>query len=234
MRGAWRGLLTISLLALTSACELVLGGIPEEEDARATDRNPISLVPDAATGDVDESDAGVEPAEDFDAGSQSPGGDGDDDVPAGPDPACNELLIWYADKDGDGYGVDAQTRESCGAPEGAWAPRGGDCADGDARVHPGQSSFYGDPYKNQAGADSFDFDCSGKEEGNPAQTLAPSRCKFLTFPSCGGAGYVATSRSGTGIHAYCGSTTRESCEASVAYVVCESKTKSGVEPYGCR
>ena len=46
------------------------------------------------------------------------------------------LLTWYADDDGDGYGLEASSRESCTAPDGH-TETAGDCDDANPAIHPG-------------------------------------------------------------------------------------------------
>jgi len=50
--------------------------------------------------------------------------------------------VWYRDADDDGYGTD-ETTMACDRPDG-YAPRGGDCADGDPDRHPGATEIPGD------------------------------------------------------------------------------------------
>jgi hypothetical protein len=58
--------------------------------------------------------------------------------------------IWYADTDGDGWGVDADVRDDCAAPAGYVAVPG-DCDDGAIDVHPGAPEYCG----------GVDYDCDG-------------------------------------------------------------------------
>lgn len=51
------------------------------------------------------------------------------------DPDALGLLSWHLDQDGDGFGLDADLVWSC-EPQPGRAERGGDCDDGDPRVHP--------------------------------------------------------------------------------------------------
>lgn len=63
----------------------------------------------------------------------------DDDCDGLTDDADNGVVgapIWYADADGDTYGVDSSTVNACLAPS-AYAPEGGDCDEGQAAVNPG-------------------------------------------------------------------------------------------------
>jgi hypothetical protein len=62
-------------------------------------------------------------------------------------------LTFYRDVDGDFYGVDSDTTEACGRPEG-YALMGGDCADTSPAVNPAAS---------ESCSTSFDDDCDGVE-----------------------------------------------------------------------
>lgn len=170
----------------------------------------------ANAGGRDAPDAGVHP---------EPG--------AGGAPACTSAVFWYQDMDGDGYGSDAVTKYQCPAPRGTWVRAGGDCNDGDATVNPAQTKFFGVPYQQADNTDSFDYDCSGKEEPNPEFTIAPDDCGLLKVLACGSAsGYETNNRAGPGINAWCGSTTVRTCIPSA--VVCTTTTKSGQPAFSCR
>jgi hypothetical protein len=72
-----------------------------------------------------------------------------------------DSLTWYADFDGDGWGLETDVATSCAAPEGytAWA---GDCDDGDADVSPdGTESCNG-----------LDDDCDGDTDERDAVDAA--------------------------------------------------------------
>ncbi|MCB9759359.1 MAG: FG-GAP repeat protein [Alphaproteobacteria bacterium] len=60
---------------------------------------------------------------------------------------------WYADSDGDGYGVDATAFSACDAPPG-YTDQGGDCRDADADTYPGADET----------CDGFDNDCDGETD----------------------------------------------------------------------
>jgi hypothetical protein len=63
--------------------------------------------------------------------------DVDDDCDVLIDPPTAEgTQIVHPDKDGDGFGSDAQTNKACDVPVG-WTNDGTDCDDEDAAVHPG-------------------------------------------------------------------------------------------------
>jgi predicted outer membrane repeat protein len=64
------------------------------------------------------------------------GADNDCDGTADPDDAVG-TLTWYADGDGDGYGVEGDTTTACTQPNGN-APEPGDCDDGDPTMNPGE------------------------------------------------------------------------------------------------
>jgi hypothetical protein len=97
----------------------------------------------------------------------------------GGDNDCNGLvdddaapLTYYRDEDGDGYGVDDDTVEICGAPEG-YVDLGGDCEDDDDEINPGEIEV----------CDYIDADCDGEED--PA-CFVPD---YFDFNNCGASGY---------------------------------------------
>lgn len=52
------------------------------------------------------------------------------------EPESADLLIWYPDLDGDGFGIEGGTIESCEQPFG-YSSISGDCDDTDANTYPG-------------------------------------------------------------------------------------------------
>ena len=80
-------------------------------------------------------------------------------IPSGPpvgdletlDP-CQDPTTWFEDVDGDGYGVEDSTFETCGVPEAGWSLRIGDCDDADDGIYPGAIET----------CDGVDRDCSGR------------------------------------------------------------------------
>jgi hypothetical protein len=227
-----RALLCMSLALATSACELMLGGIPpdplDEDAGSAMGADASASAPELVR------DAGDSTPND---GSSGPDGGIGHDPPAtdAPDPSehCGAATRWYADHDRDGYGA-GESVSACDRPQGAWSAAAGDCDDDDPRVHPGQAAFFGQPYTRADGSTSFDYDCSGSEQGDPSLQVAP-RCEELMVPRCGGSGYLATSRSGPALNPYCGSTLVETCVPSVAVVLCTPGAKdTSAPPYTCR
>ena len=152
-----------------------------------------------------------------------------DAEPAG----CAMRSVWYADDDHDGFGDGARLVVACGEPSsGTWANRADDCDDGDARVHPGQMAYFGEPYSARSGDDSFDYDCSGSEDGDPSLVPAPANCALLAVGSCGGSGYLPTARAGAGKNPLCGSVQTRSCSA--ALVICTATEATVEKAFGCR
>ncbi len=113
------------------------------------------------------------------AGYTTNSADCDDDnseIYAGAEELCDDLdgdcdgtvdegfegVVWYRDGDGDGYGVDDDTRESCAAPDG-YAAEPGDCDDSEPGVYPGAWEFDDDDQ-----GDGVDNDCDEAiDEGLP-------------------------------------------------------------------
>jgi len=146
---------------------------------------------------------------------------------------CASPATWYPDNDGDGYGTDAGAVVSCSSPAASgWAPLGGDCNDGNPDVHPqtrpGEGKYFGSPYSVQNGGDSYDYDCSGTEEGDPAETIAAVCILGVT---CSGSGYVKSDRTGTNVNPYCGSHTYQTCGG---IGICQSSTKDVQTAYRCK
>lgn len=129
--------------------------------------------------------------------------DGD---PVGP---CAPLQIFYRDADGDGVGVASELQAACASPGLGWAKAAGDCHDGNGNVRPGQTAYFGQPYTARSGALSYDYDCSGVEQEEPASPHFPGTCG----PLCEGEGYApaGSGRSGSGVNDYCGSTRYTTC-----------------------
>jgi hypothetical protein len=230
-------LLLSGVLALASGCELMIGGIPNElaqlDGATPEEESPDDLAP------------GEQPPIDDDAGASQeppllPGPDAADEPEPEPeeepapetpaDPECTRPSIWYPDQDGDGYGA-GTPQSGCVKPSGSFSKQTGDCVDTDARVHPGQKAYFGTPYTHSNGSASFDFDCSGSEEGNTAQKLTPN-CARILVPMCGGGGFIKANRP-SAPNPFCGSTTVETCKPSVAVVLCTSVVETSSTAYGC-
>lgn len=149
-------------------------------------------------------------------------------------PHCAVRHVFYADTDADGFGDAALAFVDCDAPAGTnWSSKAGDCDDRDARVHPAQTTYFGESYTAPNGHESFDYDCSGDEERDPAALLAPTDCALLAVGSCGGSGYLPTSRSGAGLDGLCGSTQVATCTANTL-VLCARVTAKAPIPAGCR
>ena len=117
------------------------------------------------------------------------------DVPA--KPPCVPAP-YYRDEDGDGFGAPLKAGDACTPPAGHVA-KAGDCNDKDGRVHPGQTSFFGEPFMTAAGP-SYDYDCSGTEQEDPTQSkgLCGATCALGYAPQ-------TAKRSLAGASAWCGS-----------------------------
>jgi hypothetical protein len=162
-------------------------------------------------------------------GTLGDAGPADADTPP-PDTGCTGPTRYYADGDRDGFGRDDSTLWACTRPGGSWATRGGDCHDADDRVFPGQITFFETGYA-RANGDSFDYDCSGSEQPDPAQEGPAPNCAGLAVPDCSGSGFDSTGRSGPLIDPVCGSTSLVEC--TPALLVCGTRT-STTQPKRCR
>ena len=134
---------------------------------------------------------------------------------------CEPLIRSYADTDGDGYGAGAFT-ETCTVPAGR-VTNASDCVDTNAAVHPLQAAYFGSGY-SVSGVTSFDYDCSGGEEGDPSQQKSIG-CN----PCSTGYGAAAVMRVP---NARCGSTVFNSCTAELTNVCMPIAPPAG--PYRCR
>jgi hypothetical protein len=103
----------------------------------------------AAAGDCDDRSAAVNPdsPEICDAV--------DDDCDGTVDQGATDASTYYADGDGDGYGVLGSTADACAVPAG-YAAYPGDCDDADAAYHPGAAEGCADPDYNCDGSTSTD------------------------------------------------------------------------------
>jgi hypothetical protein len=132
------------------------------------------------------------------------------DCDGNPANGCEPEATFFKDGDNDGYGGTVSTR-ACAAPAG-YTSTGGDCADDNTDVHPGQTKYFATSFTNAAGAQSYDYDCSGTETEDPGGG-------FFHFPGCSEActeeGYEpkVPLRSGSGVDTYCGSTAYQLCVA---------------------
>lgn len=122
-----------------------------------------------------------------------------------PAKVCNPLPKWYRDEDGDGVGS-AVSVQACAAPAG-YVAASGDCLDTNGQVHPGQLAYFGTSFINAAGAESYDYDCSGVEVDTAAHW--PGSCGA----DCDGFGNTPKTplRAGAGVNTYCGSTAHRYC-----------------------
>ena len=106
-----------------------------------------------AGDDCDDTDPAVYPGavESCDGVDEDCDGEIDEDAGIGP--------TWYLDADGDGYGVDGDTRIACAAPEG-YAATDGDCLDADSDGYLGAEVYPGSTTTEVPG-DGVDSDCDG-------------------------------------------------------------------------
>jgi hypothetical protein len=113
---------------------------------------------------------------------------------------------WCLDLDGDGYGDPATRTSDCMRPSDAHVRDCSDCFDDPtdrlaARVHPGQTEFFTEPYLPRLATASFDYDCDGVATQRHTAiancgVFAPVLCRASTgwtrtVPPCGTASYFA-------------------------------------------
>ncbi len=147
-----------------------------------------------------------------------------------PAKVCNPLAKWYRDQDGDGVGG-AVSVQACTAPVGHVASSG-DCLDTNNQVHPGQLAFFPTSFVNAAGAESYDYDCSGVEvEQSPEHW--PGSCG----PGCGALGNTPRSPgrpAAAGLNAYCGSTSYRECFTTGGQLARPQSMGARLIPGGCQ
>lgn len=233
-------LFALSLLAITTShCSLVIGDVPPKaEDAGSADGAALEDE-DAASADPTElADAQTyveDSAADLDAGGAGESNDAgqrDGNVADAADESCDSGVAWYADEDGDGFGT-GEALVACPKPSGKWARQAGDCQDADNRVFPRQPLYFGAPYRARDGNDSYDYDCSGLEDGNPQQPSLGAGCGLLELTACQGSGYARTQRTGLLVNSVCGSLVIDTCEAKVLVLLCGSTSQTTTDPYLC-
>jgi hypothetical protein len=219
----------------------VLGDLPEERNTAVpnasggtyagTDSGPSDATPEDSACNACGDDARDDARDDAESGTSDAEGATDATVPCTPD------TLWFADRDGDGYGRSDDVVIGCPRPP-SRVLIDGDCNDNNALVHPQQAQnpeYFPVLYRKPDGTYSFDYDCSGAEDGNPSQARLEA-CGLLSLALCVGSGYAQGPRSGFGIDPVCSSTTLITCEAVLANIlVCGQVAQTVVEePYRCR
>lgn len=222
------------LLALAvPGCTLVLSDLPP----RVQDGGEPDVVeqPDDDAGTLDATahdDAASDAALDVDVPALDDASERDALVADAAEESCDGGVAWYADEDGDGFGV-GEAVVACPKPSGKWAREAGDCQDEDKRVFPRQALYFGAPYRARDGNDSYDYDCSGLEDGNPKQPNLGGGCGLLELTACQGSGYARTQRTGLLLNPVCGSTVIDTCEYKALILLCGSTSQTTTDPYLC-
>jgi hypothetical protein len=93
-------------------------------------------------------------------------------------PACT--VVCYADADKDGYGNPATPTSFSGACAPGYVADKTDCYDANASAHPGQTAYF----TTQRGDGSFDYDCNGTADKNPAQVSYGTSCNGTAYTGC--------------------------------------------------
>ena len=123
-------------------------------------------------------------------------------------PPCTGTT-YYKDQDRDGVGG-TTTQVTCTSPGDGWVTKGGDCADNNLDVFPGQTDYLDEAYSKSGGVKSFDFDCNGTEEQEAPVQKAASTC-VVAGNGCAGGGYIPAQRIGAGVDPLCGATEYQTC-----------------------
>lgn len=93
--------------------------------------------------------------------------------------SCTKVMM-YPDKDGDGFGAALEAAVAVCPGTAGFAGNNMDCADGDARAHPGQSSYFGTPITGLANVMPYDFNCDSKIE---VQYPSFAQCSVSAHPA---------------------------------------------------
>ena len=147
-----------------------------------------------ASGAAGEPDAAATPG----GGAGTATGDGGTDSGAGgqagafedsgaTEDGCASPVRYFADDDKDGVGRGDTTRWACTPPAGAWATRGNDCDDSNPAVFPGQTRYFEAGFARGSN-ESFDYDCSGSEDPDPALPGRAPDCTALGVTNYNGSG----------------------------------------------
>lgn len=123
---------------------------------------------------------------------------------------CEPLPPYYVDGDRDGWGK--RVGGYACTPPPSFVGRRGDCDDGEASVNAGQTAFFAKGYKVAEGT-SFDYDCDGVEQPEPAGPAAPP------LGACSAAGcvpgYAPVPRTAPpGANLFCGSSSKYTCSGT--------------------
>jgi hypothetical protein len=189
-------------------------------------------------GSGGEAGAGGEAGQGGEAGEAGQGGEAGEGGSAGQGGAggfgCEEPLTYYKDFDRDGHGDFTKPEKACEPPpdtkDYGWSLKGDDCNDGNPEVFPGQTKFFPEPYPTGPDKVSFDYNCSGKEEGTNTAPLQPKCSDYFTPGSCNGKkGYKPTNTKTS--NAYCGSATLVVCVFD--NLKCNTTNVAASEPYRC-
>jgi len=214
------------------------GSLLEDERAGSGGSGVEPLATDAST--PLDGDAAIPPA--LDGGTDDVVADASP-TPLEPVDACVPRWL-YRDRDVDGFGGVAPEDLRWACPEAGWVERSGDChdatpspADPAGDVWPGQTAFFavGYPVADLARPLSFDYDCSGIEDPDPANIgSGPTLdCGSLGLLCSGQAYLPVDGRVGDGVDARCGSGWLRVCEPSV--LSCEAVDYAVPDqPFRCR
>lgn len=148
---------------------------------------------------------------------------------------CSSPTSYYADNDGDGFGEDG-LGTACSPEDETWTDVAGDCDDDNDEVFPGAVAFHSTPYLTGDGTESFDYNCDGLEEADPAFVPFTGACGGR-YPDCSrDEGYVPTERPvGGGRNPHCGSIEFRTCGAVFKNGVSKCTTFSdSAPPTECR
>jgi large repetitive protein len=164
-------------LILLASC-----GPKRDDSAGASDDSGESGAPDededgfSPPDDCNDDDDAVHP------GAVETCNENDDDCDGAIDEDATDPVAWFADHDGDGFGLDDETVTACAPPDGTWILVGGDCDDTSAAIHPDADEIC-DPSNT-------DEDCDG--DADDADDSATGQGTYYTDDDGDGYGALPT------------------------------------------
>ncbi len=142
-------------------------------------------------------------------------------------------VIWYADRDGDGFTNPADTQSSCGDPDGAgttWlaSPSAqADCDDDPAAC--GAGCFPGQVVADTC--DGRDQDCDGKVDENPERDWFPDRDDD-GYTQAVGIWFACVDPDGVGFRWLADATALDDCDDMLATCTCDTSAACNSDPGG--
>ena len=152
--------------------------------------------------------------------------------PPPPGPLPCTTITYYQDQDHDGVGG-TTTQVACTSPGDGWVTKGGDCADNNPDIFPGQTKYFDQGFSKGNGIKSFDYNCSASEEQEAPAEKAASLC-VVAGNGCAGDGYIPVPRGGAGVDPLCGATQYQTCTRRLVGVAsCDGTVATAANAVAC-